>query len=423
MKKQLLRLAFSIGNLGLILLFTGCLKDKVETTYRYTIFTPEYKTVKEVRDNMVTLAPRAIEYPGKIYIKGAYVFVGEVNRGIHILDNSNPASPRNIGYLEIPYNADMAVKNNTLYADMGSDLLSFDITDPQKARLKTVTEKAFPGRQWDAEHDKVIVSWSTKDTVIHSKMDAKKDRDRWIYPVYEDWGYVSGPAGVSGNTVPSAVYGTGGSLARFAATKERLFTVGQNNLGVFNITNDFNPAFVTRKNLDWGIETIFPFEGHLFVGSISGVKIFALSNPDDPDEIGSFGHVRRCDPVVTDGRHIFITLRAGTTCGGNASELQILTATSLTNPQLVKSYALDNPFGLAVDGNVLLVCDGSSGLKVYDITDVSAMKLLQQIKDIRPYDIIASDGLAIVSASDGIYQYDYKKPASLKLLSSVKFKK
>jgi len=311
----------------------------------------------------------------------------------------------------------MAVKNQALYADMGPDLLGFDITDPQKAKLKTITENAFPFPIWKDENHKLVIRWSKRDTVIHSRTEAKS-RNGEIWSPYFDG--MAGPAGSAGT---SGTYGTGGSMARFAATKERLFTVGHNNMGVFNITDDFKPAFVMRKELDRGIETIFPFGDHLFVGTVSGVKVFALTNPDNPAEIGSFGHVRRCDPVVTDGKHVFVTLRGGSNCGGNTSELQILTATTPTALQLVKSYPLDNPFGLAVDGNTLLVCDGSSGLKVYDITDVNAMKLLQQIKDIKPYDVIASGGLAIVSAVDGIYQYDYKNPAALKLLSSLKLKK
>jgi len=420
MKKPLPAHLLLLCFFGQSLFLTGCIKDEVKTTLRYTIYTPSYKTVKELRENMATLASRDVAYPGKIYIKGAYLFVGERNRGIHIIDNSNPAAPKNTGFLEIPYNADMAVKNQTLYADMGGDLLSLDITDPKNAKLKTVTEKVFQFSLWKTEDDKVVVDWSKRDTVVHSKSEARsKNGDVW-YPYFNEQAGPSGPAGASG---PPAVYGTGGSMARFAATKERLFTVGQNNMGVFNITNDFNPAFVTRKDLGWGIETIFPFGDHLFVGTISGVKVFSLTDPDNPGEIGSFGHVRRCDPVVTDGKHMFVTLRGGGSCGGNASELQILTATSLTAPQLIKSYTLDNPFGLAVDGNTLLICDGNSGLKVYDIANVNAIKLLQEIKGVVPYDVIASNGLAVVSAADGIYQYNYKNPASLKLLSSIKLKK
>lgn len=426
MRSATAKLLLSItGLLLFIFTLTGCFKDKMETTSRYAIYTPEYKTVSEVRENLMTVAPKEIQYPGKIYIKGNYIFLGEINRGIHIIDNSNSSSPQNIGYIEIPYNVDMAVKNNTLYADMGGDLLSIDISDPKKAKIKTITEKAFPTQQrWVKAEDKVVVNWSRRDTVVYTKADAKpKEDERW-YPIWEDgvfYNLSSGPSGSTGTT--GGVYGTAGSMARFAATKERLFAVGNNNLGVFNISDDFNPQFVVSKPLGWGIETIFPFGENLFIGTNTGVLVFSLENTDDPNQIGSFGHVRSCDPVVTDGKHIFVTLRAGSTCGESVSQLQVLSASSLTNLELLKSYDLENPYGLAVDGNTLLVCDGTAGLKVYDIADVKAVKLLQTLKDINPYDVIAVNGLAIVSAADGIYQYDYKIPSSLKLLSTLKLKK
>lgn len=421
MKKRLMGLPLPAVAVLLCSILSACLKDRVETTERYKIYSPVYENLADVRSNMLTIAPRDIQYPGKIYIKGNYLFISEVNRGIHIIDNSLPSAPKNIGFLKIPYNVDMAIKNNTLYADMGADLLSFDIQNPQQGKLRTITEKAFPNQQrWATETDKVLVDWSVRDTIVHSKADAKpKENDKWIAVTDLAYNTSSGNA----NSVPNAVYGTGGSMARFTAFKDRLFTVGVNNLGVFNIKDDFKPVFVTRKDLGWGIETIFPFQDNLFIGSIAGVKIFSTANPDEPTLTGEFGHVRKCDPVVTNGKNIFVTLRAGSNCGGGASELQILTATPLTSPSLVKSYTLENPFGLAVDGNTLLVCDGWSGLKVYDISDVQALKQIAHIKDIVPFDVIAGNGLAIVSAIDGIYQYDYKSPSSPKLLSSIKLKK
>ncbi len=426
MRPDAAKLLLSItGVLLFIFTLTGCFKDKMETTRRFAIYTPEYKTVSEVREKLMIVAPKEIQYPGKIYIKGNYIFLGEINRGIHIIDNSNPASPQNIGYIEIPYNVDMAVKNNTLYADMGGDLLTIDITDPKNARVKKITEKAFPTQQrWAKADDKVIVNWNRRDTVIYTKADAKPKGDEHWYPIAEDgtfYNLSSGPPGSTGAT--GGVYGTGGSMARFATTKERLFAVGNNNLGVFNISEDLNPQLVVTKPLGWGIETIFPFGENLFIGTNTGVLVFSLENADNPSQVGAFGHVRSCDPVVTDGKHIFVTLRAGSNCGQGVSQLQILSATSLTNLNLVKSYNLENPYGLAVDGNILLICDGTAGLKVYDMADVNAIKLLQTLKDIKPYDVIAVNGRAIVSAADGIYQYDYKTPSSLKRLSALKLKK
>ena len=426
MKKsiRLLFLLFAMGAASFVL--QGCLKDTVESTLTYTIYTPVYKTMREARNDIMTSSPIQIQYPSKIYLKDNYIFVSEAYKGIHIIDNTNPASPQNIGYIDIPNNKDMAIKNNILYADMYSDLLAIDISNPKNAKLKKVTENVFTDYPNYNAETKIIASYKVRDTVIFSKKPVvPRNGEIWYY--YDGLKvFSSGTAFNNGATAGAGpAYGTGGSMARFAATKERLFTVGSNNLAVFNITDAVNPSFIVRKNLGWGIETIFPFKDNLFVGSTTGVIIFSLDNPDNPLQVGTFGHVQKCDPVVANDKYAFVTLRAGSSCftTSTTSELQILSIQSLTSPTLIKSYTVDNPYGLSIDGNTLFLCDGTSGLKVYDASDVANIKLIRQIKDIKPYDVIAMNGLAIVVGEKGIYQYDYKNLNNIKLLSTTELKK
>lgn len=415
--KSLRFIFLTVVAISVSFLFATCVKDTVEKTDRYVIYRPIYKTVQEVRDNIKTVAPIKIELPGKIYTKGTYIFITESNKGIHIIDNSNPSSPKNAGFIEIPYNVDMAVKNNTLYADMAMDLLSIDITDPRNVVLKNVTEKAFSNTGWGPYDGKIVIGYERKDTVVRYKGPVAPPLPVPYDSYYYNLSNGSGTVGQSGPSAPS--YGTGGSLSRFAAAKERLYAVGYNSLSVFSITQDNNPSFLVKKDLGWGIETIFPFADKLFVGSMTGVKIFSLDNPDNPSVLGEFGHVRRCDPVVANDKYAFVTLRTGTTCGGNNSELQILSLESLTNPTLIKTYGLGNPYGLAIDGNTLFICDGRFGLKIYDASDLKDLKLTRQISDIEPYDIIAMNGLALVVGKKALYQYDYNDLNNFRLLSST----
>lgn len=423
MKTQIASFFRLVSVLGVMILFQGCFKDTVENTYRYTIYTPVYKTIAEIREGVVMTSPVEVSYPGKIYIKDNYLFVTETYKGIHVIDNTDPKTPKNIGFIEIPSNVDMAIKNNTLYADMYADLLTIDISNPKNAKLKTVVPKAFPENGWYINENKVIAGWDKRDTVIYSKKDAvPKGDERW-YPIwYDGMGYQNSSSGSYSAPAPST-YGTSGSMARFTALSDRLYTVGSQNLGVFNISDDFNPTFVTRKNLGWGIETIFPFKGSLFIGTTTGVRIFSLANLDDPTETGTFAHARRCDPVVASDKYAFATLRAGSTCGGNSSELSVISIESLTNPTLVKSYPLENPYGLGLDGNTLFICDGTAGLKVYDASDITNLKLITTIRDINPTDVIPINGLAIVVGRNAIYQYDYKNVNDIKLLSTTRLNK
>ncbi|HYC29855.1 MAG TPA: hypothetical protein VEB42_13575, partial [Chitinophagaceae bacterium] len=102
----------------------SCLKDSYTRSTTYTYYQPVYKTTAEVRANIKSNPSQKIERPGKLYIKGQYIFLNEIDKGVHIIDNSNPANPRNIAFIDIPGNVDIAVKGNTLYADLYTDLVA-----------------------------------------------------------------------------------------------------------------------------------------------------------------------------------------------------------------------------------------------------------------------------------------------------------
>src|SRR5689334_8774877 len=58
---------------------------------------------------------RVLSNPGKIYLIGDYLLINEKYEGIHVVDNSNPSSPVNLGFLRVPGSTELAVKGNVLY--------------------------------------------------------------------------------------------------------------------------------------------------------------------------------------------------------------------------------------------------------------------------------------------------------------------
>jgi hypothetical protein len=114
------------------------------------------------------------------------------------------------------------------------------------------------------------------------------------------------------------------------------------------------------------LETIYPFDNKLFLGSSIGMFMYDLSDPENPVQLGSFAHGRACDPVITDGEYAFVTLHSGSFCGGEANELHVVDVKDLMNPHLTSTYQLTSPTGLSKDGNLLFVCDASSGVRIYD---------------------------------------------------------
>ncbi len=93
---------------------------------------------------ITTLAPQSIGQLGKIYYKDSIIFVGEINRGIHIIDNRNPAEPEPIAFLQITGNTDISIKGNILYANNVQDLVAIDISDINDVRVLSRLPNVFP---------------------------------------------------------------------------------------------------------------------------------------------------------------------------------------------------------------------------------------------------------------------------------------
>ena len=83
---------------------------------------------------------------------------------------------------------------------------------------------------------------------------------------------------------------------------------------------------------------------------------------------------------------------------------------------------MDSPYGLGIDNKKLFICEGKGGLKTFDATNIMDIKQLQHFKDMNAYDVIPLNNTLMMIGKDGLYQYDYSNPNSLKLLSKISVK-
>lgn len=400
---------------AITILFTGCLKDHVKRTQTYTIYTPVYEKRDAVINAINGNASEEIEEAGKIYIKDHFIYLNEVNKGIHVIDNSNPANPQRVAFLALPGNTDIAIKGHTLYADMYSDLVAVDITDIHNTKIIKTISNFFPGRaQFYGQpvffNDMVVVDWITKDTTVEITDDVA------IVPGCNNC-YMEALASTANGGAKSNSTGTAGSMAGMVLQNDHLYAITEmHSLGIVDISNETSPTLDTSFFAGFDLQTIFPFEDKLFLGSAIGMFMFDVSDPVHPVSVGQFSHGRACDPVIADGKYAYVTLHAGSYCGGDANELNVIDITDIQNSKLVKTYQLIKPTGLSKDGDLLFVCDGTE-VKLYNAANPSALALLQQIKSKDPYDVIAGNNLAMVVCPDGLYQYDYSDVSNVKQLS------
>ena len=412
MKKLLLTFA------GSIWLLVSCTKDKATT--HYTFYRPVYATKDEVRADIKSDAPEPVQQPGKIVVKDHYVFLNELNKGIHVIDLTDPAKPVNQAFIHVPGCADLAIQGNYLYADCYTDMVTIDISNPASVSLVQALQGVFPQRIYTdfyPDTTKVITRWIRIDTAVSSRFEqsfaAVANKMRQQYGNV----YFSTPANASG--APTAI-GIAGSLSRFAQLSQRLYTVSQSDLKVFNVQQAAAPRYVQSIALSQSnIETIFPYKNNLFIGSMVGMFIYNASNPDQPTFLSQFTHVRTCDPVIADGDYAYVTLRGGGFCGGFTNRLDIMNLKDLLHPVPVRSYPLSGPQGLSKDGYLLFICDGRDGLKLFNAGDPYNLSLLSQVKGFQPTDVIALGGIAIVTAKDGLYCIDYSDVNNAKIASKI----
>ena len=377
--------------------FTGCKKEEyemIQITKRISV-----QEMRALPIGMIKAIPA--KRTGKIYIYNDYLFINEPNEGIHIYNNSNPSAPVNVGFLQIPGNVDLAIHNNILYADNFIDLLAFDISNmnniKQVKRVTDVFNQLYsPGAQ------KYLYIY--KDTLV--KKQTYKEKKYYDIAAYSS----------------NSSSGQGGSMARFTLMNNYLYTVGVNNLSLFDVKTASNPTFLKAITLGWGVETIFPYENKLFIGTNRGMHIFSATDPANPVQLSTYSHIFACDPVVVQGKYAYVTLRTGNMCRQASNQLEVVDIEDPTKPKQVAVYPMQNPHGLSTSGDNLFLCEGNYGIKSFNIANKTKIgdNMLQHLNNIKSFDVIAGPKSLIVTGEDGVYQFNYNNAANLKQLSIIK---
>jgi len=413
----------------LLTLFSAIFQSCEDTNYReYDGYAPVYMTYDDLREAIKTDQNKELENPGKIYYKDDYIFIVEELKGIHVYDNNDPSSPVKKAFVTIPGVVDISISGYILYADSFVDLVMLDVQNidniREVGRVKDVLPYTVPPVDDDYpmayvdQKKGVVVDWEFR-TIKERIYDQPN-----IWPVYYRAGLefldsknaMGASSGVSGSGT-----GFGGSMARFGLLDKVLYIVDQNTLRVFDITSRTDPKKMGDFYPGWNIETMFLTERNMFLGTTTGMIILDLSFPLVPVNIAFFNHARSCDPVIVDDTLAYVTLRSGTSCGGNVNCLDVVNIKNLKAPQLMATYPLSNPYGLGKSGDLLFICDGDAGLKIYDAQDPRniASRLIYTYPNINAYDVIPVGDLLVMIGDDGLYQYSYSDIRNITLLSRI----
>ena len=410
-----------------ILILTGC-ESVVTETVTYKINEPIFMSTETFRNSVkVTNEQHPISNIGKMCFYNDYLYISEPEQGIHIIDNRNPSNPQAVGFIKLLGNADIAIRNNKLYADSYIDLVWFDVSNPALPELKGRLDSIFPTaipmtqNQYGIDYN---ASFSGLNKGIIVGWELKEKTEKVSHYTGSYWG------GVAYNDLaasPSNNNGTGtglnGSMSRFSIYNDYLYSVVNNYMNIFDLSTDKPTKAGANLYIGRNVETIFSYKDNMFMGTPTGLLIYSVKDPLKPAFQSALTHVYGCDPVVVENDLAYVTIHSGNLCGQNSNELFIADVSDVKNPKQIVSYTMTNPKGLGIDNGKLFLCD--DGLKIYNNSDPQKLmsNQLAHFKNIAGFDIIAHNNVAMLIADDGIYQYDYSDLNNIKLLSKLPISK
>lgn len=225
--------------------------------------------------------------------------------------------------------------------------------------------------------------------------------------------------GASTVAAASGGAGVGGSLAKFTIVGNYLYVVDNHSLYTYNITNPVNPVKTNTNSSLFDVETIYPFNNRLFIGSKTGLYIYSIDTPSVPSRLAEAKHGRSCDPVVANDSIAFVTLKGNSFCGPATSGLYVHRITNILQPTLIKTIPINSPEGLSLKDSVLYVCCNNEGLKVFNVKNPANPTAITTVAGENFRDAIAYNNLLVCFVTNGLSLYNIANPLSPVLLKHI----
>lgn len=379
---------------------------------------PEIKSLAEIRNNISVESAQPTNSDGKIYVTQDYLFYIAQESGIHIFNNTNPANPQNIAFINLEGVHDIAVKGNYLYADNFIDLVVFDISTITNISLVQTVENVFefyPTYPEEAEFFDNTHYPNENELIVGYRLESRNRPSEDVIMIMED--------GLANSIGSSNYIGNGGSYAKFQINNNALYAVENYELNVFDITNpieaSFDKAVYMNTWIGGGVfETLFKQKEFLFIGSTNGMYIVNAADEFNPYFVSGFSHATACDPVVVHENTAYITVRGGSSCGAIEDQVNVIDITDISNPTLLSTYFLGQPYGLGIRNDILYVC-ANGNLNVFDAATSTLVLENTYADDVK--DVIALDSHLIAVGLNKIIQYQYGADFTLTPISTVSF--
>ena len=227
--------------------------------------------------------------------------------------------------------------------------------------------------------------------------------------------------GSSGTDTGGTKTGTTGNHSKFAQAGDSLYVISGRNMHLYDVSTANNPKLDARIHLRREVSSLLTYEDKLIITSPIGIYLFDNSVPNNPVFQSKINNIAGCSGVQIKDNYLYESI-GETACDGNdyastlpSSQKNILITldiTSLTDPVQVDSFNMFDPKSIALDRNLLFACDGTAGLKLFDISNPQLMVKESFSDEIECSDLIAqkidnTTGRLTAVTKTHIIQYQY----------------
>lgn len=332
-----------------------------------------------------------------IYLADSLLLIAEEYRGLDIYSIANVANPRHLLTIPLRQISGMAMKDSIIYTGSWDGILTFKLTA-------------------DGSYDTTCMIQTTRCCMMEGDDIVVADNDNYLYMPLLSCGCATP---VQYDVAAGASETGGGSYATFAIIDTFLYFVDYTSLVTLSISTPEEPVELSRCEIGWAIETLYPLGEYLYIGGTTGMYAVDRSDPARPVLAGQLEHFEACDPVVVQDTIAFVTLRGGNRCGNGKDELLVVSVADPEKPRLLQEHKTLTPYGLAAADTLLYVANGSNGYRLYRIKESVTPILMKAWDTPQVKDFILRENRLYVMGFSGIDIMDVTNPESPETISSI----
>jgi hypothetical protein len=180
-----------------------------------------------------------------------------------------------------------------------------------------------------------------------------------------------------------------GSLTRIVTVGNYLYVVDNSNLKTINATNPTSLVVTDSKPIGFQIQTIFYNNGQLYVGAANNLYVYSTANPAVPSFTSSIDYtpvIDGRDPVIAFDSVVYSTI----IFGNNNGLLRVINNKTINMPVLRTTIPLSEPRGMDYVDSTLYVCNGNSGLALFNIKQPYNPVFIKAIDKTNTYNAITN---------------------------------